>query len=88
MKLINEPEGKAIITTKYVVENNSTIISIYYDEDGDWQFFGSEDVTEKDAFIISVKQILNIDRTLKYMPDIKPGQTIIRKNINSPWKIM
>jgi hypothetical protein len=39
MKINNEPENKAVITTKFVVENNSTIVSVFYDEDGDWQFF-------------------------------------------------
>ena len=87
MELIKEAENKAVITTKYIVENQSTITSIYYDEDGDWQFFGDEDVTEKDAFVVSIKQILNIDPTLKNIPEIQPGQTIIRSNKNSLWQI-
>lgn len=51
-------------------------------------FFGNEDVSEKDAFVISVKQILSIDPTLNTMPDIQQGQTVMRNNINSPWKII
>lgn len=88
MKINNEPENKVVITTNFVVENNSTIVSVFYDEDGDWQFFGNEDVSEENAFLISVKQILSIDSTLNTLPNIRKGQTVIRNNINSPWEII
>jgi len=86
MKLIKENENKAVITTKYIVENQSIITSVYYDEDGDWQFLGDEDITEEDAFVVSVKQILDIDPTLKNIPEIQLGQTIVRTNKNSLWQ--
>ena len=88
MKLIREPENKAVITTKYVVENNSTITSVHYDEDGDWQFFGNEYITEDDAVVVSVKQILNIDATLNDIPEIHRGQIAIRTNKNSLWVLI
>lgn len=42
MKITEENKNKSAITTKYVVNNNSIIVSVFYDEDGDWQFLGEE----------------------------------------------
>jgi hypothetical protein len=88
MKLIKESENKAVITTRFVVENNSTITYVSYDDDGDWQFFGNEDITENDALVISIKQILDIDQSLKDIPEIQEGQNVTRNDINSPWQII
>ena len=52
MKIIEENKNKSAITTKYVVNNNSIIVSVFYDEDGDWQFFGKEEVSEEDAIVV------------------------------------
>jgi hypothetical protein len=73
MKLAEEIKNKTVITTKYVVNNNSPILSVFYDEDGDWQFFGKEEVGEDDACIVSVQQILETDKTLANIPDLSKG---------------
>lgn len=86
MKLIEEPKNKAVITTRFVV-NGSIITFVSLDEDGDWQFFGDEDITENDAMVISIEQILKIDDTLAYIPDMRKGQSAFRLNKNSPWQI-
>jgi hypothetical protein len=30
------------LTTRYVVKNNSPVVNVICDEDGDWQFLGAE----------------------------------------------
>jgi len=87
MKLAEEIKNKAVITTKYVVNNNSPILSVFYDEDGDWQFFGEEEVGEEDACVISVEQILEIDKTLANMPSLSEGQSAFRSDKESLWKV-
>lgn len=87
MKITEENKNKACITTKYVMHDNSLIVSVYYDEDGDWQFLGNEDIMEEDAFVLSVGQIIEHDPTLKNLPDLKIGQTAYRNSINSQWQI-
>ena len=87
MKLKEEEKLKAVITTKYVVNNNSPIISVLYDEDGDWQFFGNEEVGEEDAMVLSVQQILEIDKTLADLPNLQEGQSAYRQNVNAEWII-
>ena len=83
MKLTEDNKNKSVITTKYIVENKSTIVSVFYDEDGDWQFFGEEEVTESDARVISIGQILEIDNSLMDLPNIVKVQSLFRNNKNS-----
>ncbi|MDR2781003.1 MAG: hypothetical protein LBB21_00885 [Holosporaceae bacterium] len=87
MKLVEEIKNKTVITTKYVINNNSPIISVFYDEDGDWQFFGAEEVGEEDARIVSVQQILETDKTLANMPSLSKGQSAFRTSKESLWEV-
>lgn len=87
MKIIEESKNKSAITTKYVVNNNSIIVSVFYDEDGDWQFFGEEEVSEEDAIVVSIQEMIDIDKSLVNLPDLKEGESAYRKNKESIWLI-
>lgn len=84
MKLIDENPNKAIITTKYVANERKTIVNVIYDEDGDWQFYTNDDIDESDAVVLSVRQILEIDKTLASI-ELCKGQEATRKDSNSEW---
>ena len=79
--------NKAAITTKYITTNNSDIISVYHDLDGDWQFMGKEDVTEDDAVVLSLGQILDIDSSVKDVLNIGKGYSAHRKTKTDSWRI-
>lgn len=66
------------------MDANSPIIYVSYDESGDWQFFGDEDITESDTCVISVEQILALDDTLSFL-DLSPGQSAKRIDPDSDW---
>ena len=87
MKIIEENKNKSAITTKYVVNNNSIIVSVFYDEDGDWHFFGKEEVSEEDAIVVSIQEMIDIDKSLVNLPDLKEGESAYRKNKESIWLI-
>lgn len=87
MKIIEENKNKSAITTKYVVNNNSIIVSVFYDEDGDWQFFGEEEVSEEDAIVVSIQEMIDIDKSLVNLPDLKEGESAYRTNRESIWLI-
>lgn len=87
MKITEENKNKSAITTKYVVNNNSIIVSVFYDEDGDWQFFGKEEVSEEDAIVVSIQEMIDIDKSLVNLPDLKEGESAYRKNKESIWLI-
>ena len=87
MKIIEENKNKSAITTKYVVNNNSIIVSVFYDEDGDWQFMGEEEVSAEDAIVVSIQEMIDIDKSLVNLPDLKEGESAYRKNKESIWLI-
>ena len=87
MKIIEENKNKSAITTKYVVNNNSIIVSVFYDEDGDWQFLGEEEVSEEDAIVVSIQEMIDIDKSLVNLPDLKERESAYRKNKESIWLI-
>ena len=43
-----------VITTKYVINNNSPIIRVIHENDGAWQFLGKEEnLSESEAIVLS-----------------------------------
>ncbi len=80
MKLKEEQKNKSVLTTSYVLTNGSPVIFVLYDEDGDWQLFGEEDVTDdEDAYLVSVDEILEMEPALRKLPDLQPGQAATRE---------
>lgn len=53
--------NQAILTTKYVLEQNSKIVYVFHSPDG-WQFFGNEkNIDESDSRITSLKRIIELN---------------------------
>jgi hypothetical protein len=89
-KEFKEPLNTAVFTTKYVTEENKEITYVTHDlEDGAWQFF-SEDKFEdfgKVAKILSLSQIIKIDKTVLEIADLPLGYYAIRKSKKENWEI-
>ncbi|GJQ03765.1 MULTISPECIES: hypothetical protein [Capnocytophaga] len=85
MNIKEENKEVAVITTKFVLENQSPIVSVFYDDDGEWQFFGIEEADEADAKVVSMKQILELDYSLNSLPSMEKGQIAHRKNKDAEW---
>ncbi|MFV0417311.1 MAG: hypothetical protein ACK5KT_01090 [Dysgonomonas sp.] len=85
MRLADESDNKTVVTSRYVIDANSLITYASRDYNGDWQFWGNEDVNESDTCVVSVKTILAIDDSL-YFLDLSPGQSAERIDIDSSWQ--
>lgn len=57
--------NKPVITTKEVMIDMVPIISIFKDEDGDFQFFGLSKVGESDIKLVSLEQVLALYPNIK-----------------------
>ncbi len=89
MKLKEEQKNKSVLTTNYVLTNGSPITFVLYDEDGDWQLFGDDEVDdEEDAYLVSVDEILEMEPILKKLPDLQPGQAATREKDSTRWFIV
>ena len=87
MKPIDENRNKAVLTTRYVVKNNSSVVTVIYDEDGDWQFLGAEEIDESDVVVLSMKEMIKHDGILYNVPELECGQSAMREKIHHPWRI-
>lgn len=89
MKLKEEPGNKSVLTTSYVLTAGSPVTFVLYDEDGDWQLFGEDEVSDdEDAYLVSVDEMLEMEPVLRKLPDLQPGQAATRE-IDSPrWIIV
>ena len=77
-----------VFTTRFVIYDNSEIIRIIHEENGDWQFLGyEENLNESDAIIISLGEMLNFDNSLNIVDSLPMGKLALRKDKQSPWYI-
>lgn len=79
----------AVFTTKYVLEEQSSITHVYhFDEDGAWQFSGLEEVgNDQDFRVVSLEEIIRLDDSILEVSDLPLGYEAHRKKIGSSWEI-
>jgi conserved domain protein len=76
----------AVITTRFVLENKTPILHVFHYEDGFWQFSGAEiNLMDEDYKIVSLEEIIKIDRSIQNILDLSLGEEAYRKNIEEPW---
>lgn len=76
----------AVITTKFVVEKISPIVYISFDEEGDFQVFSEEGADMDHVKVISLGDILVLDKSMCQLTDINRGERFYRENQTSAWQ--
>ena len=75
-----------VITTKHVINNNSPISRVIHEKDEAWQFLGKEEnLSESDAFILSLEEILCLDNTLQDVLSLPLGKQAYRTSPKDNW---
>ncbi|MEI7595745.1 MAG: DUF2185 domain-containing protein [Bacteroidota bacterium] len=90
MKEFEDTLNTAVITTKFVVKDKKEITYVTHDaDDGAWQFFSSDDFDnyEDVAMILSLEEIINIDRTVLEIANLPLGYFATRKTSKDRWTI-
>ena len=83
-----DPPDVAVFTTRAIVEDGAWIASISHDaEDGAWQFHdaGAGSVDMAEARIVSLRQIVERDPTVRDVLDLPLGRRASRDAADSPW---
>jgi hypothetical protein len=81
-----EKENVATFTTRYVIELQKPILYVYHNKDGEWQFLcGSTNKTE-DLKIVSLKNIVKIDKSVNELFNLGFGEYAWRESPNNKWK--
>ena len=89
MRLKDENKNKSVLTTSYVLCSGSPVTFVLYDEDGDWQLFGDDEVDDdENAYLVSVEEILELEPSLRKLPDMQQGQAVAREKDGTRWNFV
>ncbi len=83
-----ESLNTAILTSKYVVYNNSTIVYVAHHSDGTWEFWGKEEIDESEIVVVSLREMIAIDSTILNISDLPVGFVAVREMKDKPWEII
>jgi hypothetical protein len=61
------------------------IISVFHDEDGDWQFFTTLDPEPANARLVHPSHVLELDAALAELTDMPVGTWAARHGPGQPW---
>ena len=86
--LFKDSSKKAVFTCCHIIEQSKPILYVKHDEEGDWQFLCGENHTTEDARIVALQEIINIDPSVSKISNLKRGQTAVRENQESEWKLL
>ena len=79
-------QNVAVFTSKYVLEEGFPIVNVFHDNDGDWQFLGSQnDLTEADARVVSLGEIVEMDASIADILWLPPGTSAWRTEVGAEW---
>jgi hypothetical protein len=87
-KKINIDYGAPVLTSKYIISQQSAIVYVAHHEDGTWEFWGAELVDESEVMIISWKEIIEIDYSVLEVADLPIEFNAVRDELGKPWKIV
>ena len=80
--------NQAVFTTKNVMINKMTIVRVWHDHDGSWQFFDAMSTNSFDnVMIVSLANILQNDSSISDVLYIEEGHRAEREEKNKPWTI-
>ena len=90
MKKFKDGLNTAVFTSKFFVHDKKEITYISHDfEDGAWQFFSDDnfDNYEEVALILSLDEIIKLDKSVLEIADLPPGFVATRKTKTDNWTI-
>jgi hypothetical protein len=77
----------AVLTSKYVMKKKSPIVYATLDDDGVWQFWSKELVNESEIMVVSLKEIIDVDASIKDILDLQVGFAAMRNEGGAKWEI-
>lgn len=80
-----EPRDLSVFTTRHHLELGSPIVYVEHDEDGDWQFLTDDELTDDDARVLSLEDMLQRDPSLNELFDLDYGEFAKRAYKGDEW---
>lgn len=85
----DQSPNSATVTTTHVMNLGAPITRAYHDEsDHGWQFFSEHISLSKDAMLVALQEVVEVDPTILEIADLPPGWMAQREAIGAPWRRM
>ena len=82
-----DARNTAVFTTREVLEGGMPILRVTHDDDdGAWQFQSGEVVSEHNAMVIALEEIVEHDSTVLTLADLPLGWIATRRSVDDEWK--
>jgi uncharacterized pyridoxamine 5'-phosphate oxidase family protein len=82
----DQARNVATITTKKVMlEKYPMLMVVHYADDDSWAFTCGTTNKSEDLMLVGMGQVVDLDRTLDTIADLRPGWSATRKSVNSSW---
>jgi hypothetical protein len=82
-----EPHNVAVITTSGIIKRKYPILYVSHDaDDGSWQFHSGAEINIEEAKVISLSEIIELDKSLLALADLPLGWIAIRISPDSFWQ--
>ena len=85
MRFTDYPADKPVVTTTFVTEKYSPLISIVIDNEGDIEALSNDEAEMEEAVIITLAQLATIDPSVKTIAVMNSGSSFIKNLDTSTW---
>ena len=79
------PDDDQLVFVEVDAFDGVPIISVFHDEDGDWQFFTTLDPKPENARLVHPSHVLEMDAALAELTDMPVGSWAARHGPGQPW---
>ena len=84
----DQAENVGCFTLRQIIDEGAPVLFVVHDEqDHGWQFLTGEEVTMDDAMIVSMREMVDHDRTLLEIGHLLPGYRATRAGLGERWEI-
>ena len=87
MSYFTDPEGTNVFTCEDVFYHTKPILCVGHGLDGLWIFHCGEDHEDEDALYLSLKRVIDLDRSVLALADLPKGKVARRPSAHAPWEI-
>jgi hypothetical protein len=82
----DQPANCGTIISRAILDGRSTILYVSHDEDDHgWQFLDNETFEAKDAALVCLSHVLNLDPSVVEVADLEPGWIATRSHRGGSW---
>jgi hypothetical protein len=83
-----DPPNIAVFTTAHVARASKPILYVSHDAaDGAWQFHSDDAFSDKDAMVVALAEIVELDPSVTSLAQLPLGWCATRTSRSSAWKL-